>query len=50
MFKGSFKVFALQAGKLKKFTMNVSGVVVDGVGYGYATCKRPAVSWSMKVE
>jgi hypothetical protein len=30
--------------------MSVTGVVIDGVGHGKATCKRPAVSWSMKVE
>ena len=50
MFKGSFKVFALQAGKLKKFTMNVNGVVVDGVGHGYATCKKPSVTWTVSVQ
>ena len=50
MFKGSFKVYALNGTKLVKYTMNVTGVVIDGVGYGKATCKRPAVSWSMKVQ
>ena len=49
-FKGSFKVYALNGTKLVKYTMNVTGVVIDGVGYGKATCKRPAVSWSMKIE
>ena len=49
-FKGSFKVFALQAGKLKKFTMNVNGVVVDGVGHGKATCKKPSVTWAVSVQ
>ena len=53
-FKGSFKVYALEgagkATKLKKYTVKVSGVVVDGVGYGTATCKAPAVSWAVKVE
>ena len=29
---------------------SVTGVVVDGVGYGMATCKKPAVSWSVRVE
>jgi hypothetical protein len=50
MFKGSFKVFALQAGKLKKFTMNVNGVVMDGVGHGYAKCKKPSVTWTVSVQ
>ena len=53
-FKGSFKVYALEgagkATKLKKYTVKVSGVVVDGVGYGTATCKKPAVSWSVTVK
>ena len=54
MFKGSFKVYALEgagkATKLKKYTIKVSGVVVGGVGYGTATCKTPAISWSVTVE
>ena len=45
-FKGSFKVYALQGAagkeKLKKYTVNVTGVVVEGKGFGTATCKRPA--------
>ena len=49
-FKGSFKVFAMNGAKLVKYTMNVTGVVVEGVGYGKATCKRPAVSWLVKVQ
>ncbi len=53
-FKGSFKVYALEgagkATKLKKYTVNVSGVVVGGVGHGTATCKTPAVSWSVTVK
>ncbi len=53
-FKGSFKVYALEgagkATKLKKYTVKVSGVVVDGVGHGVATCKNPAVSWAVTVQ
>ena len=53
-FKGSFKVYALEgegnATKLKKYTFKVSGVVVEGVGYGQATCKRPAITWPVTVE
>ena len=52
-FKGSFKVYTLEgtgkATKLKKYTINVSGFVLDGVGYGNATCKKPAVSWPVTV-
>ena len=50
MFKGSFKVYALQSGKVKKFTVNVNGAVVDGIGYGTATSKKPAVSWAVSVK
>ncbi len=53
-FKGSFKVYALEGSgastKLKKYTLKVGGVVVNGVGYGEATCKRPAITWSLKVR
>ena len=36
--------------KLKKYTVKVTGVVVDGVGHGVATCKKPVVSWTVKVQ
>ena len=53
-FKGSFKLYALEgagkATKLKKYTVKVSGVVVGGVGYGTAACKKPAVNWAMTVK
>ena len=53
-FKGSFKLYALEgegkATKLKKYTVNVTGLVVDGVGYGQATCKKPAASWPVTVR
>ena len=53
-FKGSFNVYALEgsgsATKLKKYKLNVSGVVVGGVGYGVATCKKPSLTWSVMVE
>ena len=54
IFKGSFKVYALEgegrSTRLKKYTVNVSGVVADGVGYGTATCKQPAASWLVTVR
>ena len=55
VFKGAFKVYALEetAGrkKLKKYTVKVLGLVVDGVGQGAASCKQPAVgSWPVTVE
>ena len=54
MFKGSFKVYALQGEgkqrKLKSYTVNVNGAVVGGVGYGMATCKKPALAWPVTVR
>ena len=53
-FKGSFKVYALEGAgkstKLKKYTVNVTGLVVDGVGYGVAICKKPTASWAVTVR
>ena len=39
VFKGSFKVYAVQNGRLKKYTAKVTGIVVNGTGYGIATGK-----------
>lgn len=38
-FKGSFKAYADVNGRLKATTVNVSGVLVGGVGFGAATVK-----------
>ena len=58
MFKGSFCIYATdqccidgsRKPKLKKFTVKASGVVVDGVGYGKATCDKLGVSWRFTIE
>ena len=39
-FKGSFKVYSDVGGKLKATTVTVTGVLVNGVGYGSATIKK----------
>ena len=39
VFKGSFAVYQLTDGRLKKFTAKVTGVVVGGVGYGSAAIR-----------
>ena len=53
-FKGSFNVYALEgsgaATKLKKYKLNVNGVVVGGIGCGVATSKKPAIAWPLTVE
>ena len=38
-FKGSFKTYAEVKGRLKATTVSVSGIVLNGVGYGTATVK-----------
>ena len=55
LFNGSFKVYALEEAKgktkLKTYTVNMVGVVVDGKGYGEATMKKPAAGpWTVRVE
>ena len=53
-FKGKFSVYALEGEgaktKLKKYSVNVSGVVVDGVGYGMAKSKKPTAAWPVMVK
>ena len=39
-FSGSFKAYVLYRGKPKATTVTVSGVVIDGVGYGTATIRK----------
>ena len=48
-FKGSFKVYAIQSGKLKKLSASVTGVLVDGVGYGSALINKVG-SCSVTIE
>ena len=50
VFKGSFKVYAIRGGKLKKFTVKVNGVVVDGEGTGIGKLAKPTVTWSVSVR
>lgn len=49
-FKGSFKAYALEKGKVRAYVVNVEGVMVGGVGHGTATLKKPAVSLAVTVE
>ncbi|MBP5285321.1 MAG: hypothetical protein ILO34_04350, partial [Kiritimatiellae bacterium] len=46
-FKGSFKMYSLEGEgkktKLKKYTVSVTGMVVDGIGYGSASVKKPSI-------
>ena len=55
LFKGSFKVYALkeEKGRMKlvKYKVNVAGFVVNGKGYGEASCRRPAGGpWPVTVK
>ena len=49
-FKGSFTVYSVENGRLKKYKMAVQGVVLVGKAYGTATCKRPAVTIPITIE
>ena len=40
LLKGTFKAYSDVNGKPKGVTVNVTGVLVDGVGYGAATIKK----------
>lgn len=48
-FKGSFKVYTLLNDVLRRKTVTVTGIVVDGVGYGQAREKTLGV-WPVRVE
>ena len=54
VFKGSFKLYAAAEGakpKLKSYKVDVIGFVVDGVGYGEATMKKPSAGpWTVIVK
>lgn len=40
MFNGSLSFYTLSNGKLKKNSVTISGIVVNGIGYGTATLKK----------
>jgi hypothetical protein len=48
-FTGSFTVYAIEKGKLKKHKATVTGVLIDGIGYGTATIKKIG-SWTIKIK
>ena len=57
-FKGSFRIVSIESKsggkspvkKLKKYTVKVTGIVIDGVGYGKAVVKKPANEWTLSVD
>ena len=58
MFKGTFRLYATneattptgKSPKLKRYTVNVVGFVVDGKGIGQASLKAPYATWAVTVE
>lgn len=48
-FKGSFKVYAENKGRLKATTVNVTGFLLNGMGFGTATIKKVG-SVSVRIE
>ena len=49
-FKGSFKAYVQVNGKPKAITVNVTGVMIDGVGHGMANVKKPSIVLPVTVE
>ena len=49
-FKGKLTVYAVEGGKLKKYSANVTGVMIGAKGYGTATVKKPAASAAVTIE
>ena len=49
-FKGSFNVYAVVGGKLKKFKANVTGVMVGAKGYGVAAIKSLSATAPITIE
>ena len=49
-FKGSFKAYNLENGKIKSYTVNVTGVMVGTKGYGTATVKKPSCTFQITIE
>lgn len=50
VFKGSFCVYALDGGRLRKYSFKVTGVALDGEGRGVAVCKKAGVSCRVTVK
>ena len=53
LFSGSFKLYAITGSdrsKLKKFSVKVVGLIVDGEGVGWATLKKPHAEWPVTVK
>jgi hypothetical protein len=42
-------VYAIEKGKLKKHKATVTGVLIDGIGYGTATIKKIG-SWAIEIK
>ena len=49
-FKGTFKAYSDLDGKLKKTTISVTGIVLDGYGYGIAVEKKTGVKVPVYIE
>lgn len=52
-FRGSYKAYARSGparDRIRPCSVTVTGVLVDGVGYGTATVRNPACCWSVRLE
>ena len=50
LLKGTFKAYTHVNGKPKAVTVTVTGILVDGKGYGTVSIKKPALSLSFTIE
>ncbi len=49
-FKGTFRLYTGTADNAKSSTVTITGVVVDGAGFGRASQKSPAAIWNVIAE
>lgn len=50
VFKGSFRIYTVKNARIKRYTVKVTGVVVDGFGFGTATLNKEPTGWSVTVD
>ena len=49
-FKGSFKVYNFENGKIKAYSASVTGLMIGDKGYGTATIRKPSCSFVITIE
>lgn len=49
-FTGSFKAYSNEGGRIRAYALKVTGVLVNGYGYGLATLKKPACTIAVTIR